>query len=333
MSGANTHEVLQIDANTGKATSTMKALGGVRRRFHFLALVHCGGFGNFDYDMHFTRLGPSWSREFGVNEQGLNSFYIAWFIVYVGIFTAAVVNFKMFQNKEAFVHSLIKLFTASVSLAFVNILSELIHWGAYTRNGVGHPFVLVIGDICEIFASTSFILLLLLLAQGWAISSGLHNSNLQRRKFLIGFLSFFGLFKAIALLLKVFKSNSADVGIGNGVIVFWNCVLIFELIFAVFYVISLASTMKQETNPVKHRFMKLLFVFTLYIIATAATALISFLLDPWVREFLINFVAVLTLTFAQCAMLYLLWYTRSARYFELNSPTELVNDDLNYENF
>eukprot|EP00461_Guttulinopsis_vulgaris_P002029 UN02030 len=323
MSMGNPQKVFTVDANTGKAVVQLEALGGVRRRFHYASLVHCGGFGKFDYKLHFTRKASAWSREFGVNVAGLNTVYILFFCLYFFVAGGAAYNYKNFKDTKPFVHPIVKVFTVSVIASFVNIFLEMIHWCRFKDTGVRMPFIKFIADLGELVGAVSFLLLLMLLAQGWAVSSGASNTNLKRRTVVASVVLLYGVLKFISVCLNSFANDAALVGTANKVYVFYNILLVATLGFAAFYAVSLFQTTRMENNPVKRKFMLLLQVFSFYLLLTSLSAIISYAVDPWVRDMIVDLVALLSISVAHIGMLYLLWNSRASKYFELESPVEL----------
>lgn len=67
-------------------------------------------------------------------------------------------------------HPVTKLFTASLCIEFVSLWLILIHMFRYAINGVGNESIKTMGDIFDIFSRVSFMLILLLLAKGWAVT-------------------------------------------------------------------------------------------------------------------------------------------------------------------
>lgn len=67
-------------------------------------------------------------------------------------------------------HPVTKLFTASLCIEFISLWLILIHMIRYASNGVGNESIKIMGDIFDIFSRVSFMLILLLLAKGWAVT-------------------------------------------------------------------------------------------------------------------------------------------------------------------
>lgn len=67
-------------------------------------------------------------------------------------------------------HPVTKLFTFSLVLEFVSLILSLWHLVRFALTGVGNEVMRTTGDIFDIFSRTTFMLLLLLLAKGWAVT-------------------------------------------------------------------------------------------------------------------------------------------------------------------
>lgn len=67
-------------------------------------------------------------------------------------------------------HPITRLLTVALCLQFLAVVFTSIHFGVFALNGFGVAPMGYIGDVLEIFAQSLFMLLLLLLAMGWAIT-------------------------------------------------------------------------------------------------------------------------------------------------------------------
>lgn len=303
---------------------TLEAKGGVRRRFHYVAVRNCNGFGKFDYKLHFTREASSWSREFGVNELGLNSLYVFYFIFYILLVIANVFNFKKATTALTYKHPIYTFFNTMIVIAFVSTFLHFIHFVSFTSNGVGSPSLHLIGQVLDIAVHIAFILLLMLLAKGWAITK----SNLTQRKVILGFVGIFGFLYIIAFLVKRAAFNPASVdGLPQGVRVFYYLIISVGFVFALWYAYTAFSTYAAENNPIKRSFMmRLAILFFIYLLSIPLIGFLSALVDPWVRDIV---VAGFTLTCNSIGFLVLtllLWYSHATKYFEFDNPVELMSD-------
>merc|ERR1712154_195403 len=67
-------------------------------------------------------------------------------------------------------HQVIKLLTATWGLQLFAVIFHFADWIIFTETGEHEIFFPIIASLCEILASTVFLLLLLVLAQGWTVS-------------------------------------------------------------------------------------------------------------------------------------------------------------------
>ena len=106
----------------------------------------------------------------GVNERGLMTVYIIFTVLWalgLGLQLYAVVVLRRKQN----LHPLVKIYTVTVLLWFLFVFCNMIHWSVYQSDGNGVPAMQGVGRVGEALARATFVLLLLLIGQGWTIST------------------------------------------------------------------------------------------------------------------------------------------------------------------
>ena len=67
-------------------------------------------------------------------------------------------------------HPITRLLAAQLGVEFSALVIATVHHTIFSLDGYGVPWLDVMGDILEIFAQSLFMLLLLLLAMGWAVT-------------------------------------------------------------------------------------------------------------------------------------------------------------------
>jgi E3 ubiquitin-protein ligase DOA10 len=91
-------------------------------------------------------------------------------------------------NKEN-IHPIVKMLLVSMYLQLTAILFGVIHYAKYTEDGVGIPPFAAFSEAFQTAARLSFALMLILVAQGWTVTT-----NVVRNKnqviFLMGFFVF-----------------------------------------------------------------------------------------------------------------------------------------------
>ena len=67
-------------------------------------------------------------------------------------------------------HPVTRLLLVNLSCEVAALASTVSHHVVFSQNGVGVPFLETAGDLLEVLAQSLFMLLLLLLAMGWAVT-------------------------------------------------------------------------------------------------------------------------------------------------------------------
>lgn len=122
------------------------------------------------YDLHLVQGRPSRSDsnpltyEFSFDQQYILEMNLVFFCVYVLLVPLQLYAVRIQK------HPVTKLFTLSLVLEFVSLALILWHLVRFAAGGVGNDVLRTTGDILDIFSRTSFMLILLLLAKGWAVT-------------------------------------------------------------------------------------------------------------------------------------------------------------------
>lgn len=153
-------------------------------RSWFYGFARCnGGFTDASFRLHFQQSNENgWNREFGENESGMNTLYLAFFLFFSIVIVINCVGTYKLQQKLSYLHPLIKLFLIVLILEYLALFVLLIHYGSYASNGEGILILMKLGEVLEIVSRVCFMLLLLLLAKGWTIS----NETLTHKWAIIG---------------------------------------------------------------------------------------------------------------------------------------------------
>ena len=91
-------------------------------------------------------------------------------------------------------HPITKILTVCISAEFTGVAFNLIHVFIFAFNGIGAGWLKVIGNLLGMFSECLFVLLLLLIAKGWTITSMKLTSKY----------TFFGVWGVYALLNLIF---------------------------------------------------------------------------------------------------------------------------------
>jgi len=303
-----------------------------RPRFWYAVMLSCWGlnnqttyFGSTHYDLHFTQAqGTSWDIEFGVNEMGLNSLYLVAFLVYL-IFTTLHMYFaiyKRYKSENKFVHGLVKIYTGSLALQFFTVFFELIHYGTYGRDGQGVPGLDKFARVLDAFARVTFILLLLLLAQGWTI-----NRPDLRFRFII--LAAIGILTAFYVSLIIWDAAGRDPAstlyvydsVPGYLVITEVCIL------WLWFLVTVILSIRSETDKAKRcLFLTLAILYSLWFLVLPFIVLVALALSPWVREKVVTGFLVTAGMIGYCVLGSMLW---SDAFFAIKTPD--VNQHSTYD--
>lgn len=305
----------------------------IQPRFWYISMVACYRVGdpphcqwNYDpsldidieYDIWLVNGNP-YSRQqnpfeyqFSFDRQDTVEIYLTFLFLYVILFPVQV--YAACRQK----HLITRLFTLSLFLEPLGILLNVFHVLIFALDGQGIELLSILGDIMDIFSQTLFMLLLLLLAKGWAIT----NQTMTYKPVLFGVWS---TYLCVNILLYVWNKTEVDVIQDIDEYMTWPGILslVIRLSIMAWFLFELRSTMLYEHNKQKLQFFLhfgasslVWFVYLplLALIAIQVSALWRFKLMLGIT-YSVDFVAFAVMT-------NLLWPTRSEQYFHLTTETD-----------
>jgi hypothetical protein len=290
-----------------------------RPRFWYLVLVNCnGGYQDIHFRVTFTNvLSSHWNKQFGVNEQGLNSLYLVYFFVYtIFVMTHLYGVRKLSRETAAYVHPLIKIFTFAVLFQYLSVFSELIHLGLFVNDGIGVPAMAKFSTVMEAFARIFFIFLLILLAKGWTIST-----DEIRHRWAVLITVF--ITTVIYFSLVVWQFVGVDPASTLYIYASIPGILIVTLnaVIGLWYFITIAFTWKAEDEPHKRRlYLKLWVLYTCWFSVLPVIVVVGLRLDPWWCEKIVATFSLSVTTIAFFIMGFFLWPSRAELYFKIKTP-------------
>lgn len=210
-------------------------------------------------------------------------------------------------------HPVTKLFTCSLILEFGAICFNFLHTVKFAADGVGFTGLDVAGDILDIMSRTLFMLLLLLLAKGWAVT----RLELTYKPLVFGVWLAYGI---VHILLYVWNTTEVDIIEEIDEYQTWPGWLILTLRVAImsWFVLELRNTMMYEHNMAKLNFLLHFGASSLvWFVYLPVIALIALQISPlWRFKFLLG-ITYSADCLAFCVMTHLLWPTRSEQYLLL----------------
>ncbi|KAF5282263.1 hypothetical protein FQR65_LT14395 [Abscondita terminalis] len=221
-------------------------------------------------------------------------------------------------------HPVTRLFTASLLLDFVALCFILVHTLKFSLDGIGFPNLNMVGDILDILSRTLFMLLLLLLAKGWAVT----RLELTWKPLVFAIWLCYGV---VHILLYVWNLTEVDVIEDIDEYQTWPgwLIIVFRTLIMIWFIYELRITMLYEHNAQKLNFL----------LHFAASSLVWFIYLPILALIALHVSALWRLKlllgitysadcFAYCVMAHLLWPTRSEQYFLLAGSSTAELEEL-----
>lgn len=318
--------------STGEGNGNIKQK--MRPRFWFMALAHCKEGGSHElmpteYQTHWvnTQRGP-WGRELGANEAGLNTLYLCAFLVYIPFMVVHFYGVVQLSRKLEYVHPMVKLFAVVVFLQSVVVILNMLHWGHYKNNGKGIPILVVVADGVDLVVRTLFVLILMLISQGWTISG----DELTGKKQVLGMV---GSYFVISALILLWQFADFDPAATSPVLILQISIYLINFVWvglAVWFGMTIYKSFVQEDNPVKKTlYRNLAFVYFPWFFGLPAVSILTLMLSPWVAMKAYSTVSVLFSMFGFFVLSFLLWPSRAEEYFNISTPDVMQANIDTYE--
>jgi len=209
----------------------------------------------FKYDLEFVNFGYNWDQQFSFDEQGLVWMYLVFWVLFFLISLFNLRSIWVLVREKAF-HPIVRLEMLTLWLETVSLLFNFIHYATYASNGIGINGLKQLGDMLDMGAQIVFMLLLLLIAKGWAIS----RTQIAGPKLLIAFLSLL-LIGHITLLTweNVGRDRASTLFVYESVPGF--LLLVLRLFIFGWFLWELIHTFKEETDESKRKFYLIFGIF------------------------------------------------------------------------
>jgi len=307
-----------------RANPSYKIEQHARPRFWYTVIANChqaapGGFTGVKFTVHDlnTFNTGNWNTEFGVNDQGLNTLYVFYFIVYTLLVAANLLSMRQLSVKLQYLHPLVKLFASVLALQFVGVICRLIHYCTFVNNGRGVPGIERFGDVMDLLSKVAFVLFLMLLAKGWTIS----REEMTGRRFVASVVVTFLVFQLVILIWQIAGEDPASTDVDPTLFFLLNFLTALWFLFAFWFLVTIAASWKAEAVPAKKSFyFRLGALYTPWFLGLPFVALMVLVLDPWVRDKVVESLTLTISTLAYGVMSYLLWHARADQYFDISTP-------------
>jgi len=169
------NHVLVVDLSSeAKQTSTVKVNQHIRDRFWYFAFVNCGATIRevVRYKLHATNPHLGFQQEFGIDHLNLITIHVAFAAFFVG--TALGNQFLVKKHhSQSYDSALLRLLRFAISSSAVSSLLLAAHYWAFKMNGAGDERVRFMAMLSAAVSRATLILIGLLIAKGWSISTTL----------------------------------------------------------------------------------------------------------------------------------------------------------------
>jgi len=221
----------------------------IRPHFWFVAIADCNSKNlEFYYEIEFINGGGPWSRQFSFDEQGVPQMYLVFWLVFTLGFAIHLRGVWTLHKGAAF-HPIVQLLTLSIGIETISTFCFFIHFMVYKSDGIGSPGLRGLGEILGMVSQLIFMLLLVLLAKGWAIS----NREVSQKTVLIGMISVV-LFSYITMFIwdNVARDPASTLYIYESAPGF--IILVLRILILLYFLFCLKQTLSSEENSEKRKF-------------------------------------------------------------------------------
>jgi len=292
-----------------------------RPHFWFLAISNCGASSRleFQYEFEFLNSGGAWKRQFSYDEQGLVGMHLFFWLFFTMVFIVHLRGVWILFQSNAF-HPIVRLLTVTLLLETVSLFCLFVHYAIYASNGVGANGLHGLGELLDMCAQLVFMLLLILIAKGWAITRTLITGQklvlIMVSSFTIGYISLFtwqNVGMDHASTLYIYESVP-------GIIL-----LVLRVFTLGWFLWELRTTYLQETDSNKRRFY-LMFggAYTVWFLMLVIIVLIALIIPAWDRAKVVIGMSLCNNCLGFCLLAFLLWPSRAMKYFQIVQKEDLL---------
>lgn len=299
----------------------------IRPRTWWFVLANCGDpFGHLHWELKMKNLNAHvLNKEFGVGEYNLPVIYLFALFAVAGItafhFQGIYFSPPEDMTEEALAnfrsHFLVRLFGYSLIALTAALFMKEFHLMVYAFDGKGNPFFDHIHDLADVAAKLTLSLLLMLMANGWTISS----VRIKEREKILIALACFGSLYVLLLITKFYMRDSWLVYVPGTLSMFLNLLTFSWCTLAGWFLYTILQTYQAEYKDNKKQlYMVLAVIYTVWLASEPVGVLLVEWLDPWVRDKIVVMVTSFTTTLAYGYMAWVMSPVRASEYFILDTP-------------
>jgi hypothetical protein len=263
-----------------------------RPRFWYVVLANCKQIDGVLYNLIFSNVNDSfWNREFGVNEQGINTTYAVFTFILLGLviahmyglqvqWTAMNSNFAAeLISGFASLPALHRTFTAGLLIFLAATILESLHLALYCINGFGSPMLHLFAFLMRLACQMLIMFLLLLLASGWSVST----ENIEHRVRIGSIFSTLGVLYLVLFFWAAARDRASTLYIYDS-LPGYTLAAVNAAVGGLFIHWLFESRDQEQDEGKKTFYYRLGVSYAWWFLSTALVIVVASVLDPWVRE-------------------------------------------------
>jgi len=301
----------------------------IRPHIWYVVLLNCPS-GNttesqqldITYSLHFI---DQDGDEVGYDEQGLLALNVVYFVFFilVGAFHGVAV---FFLYRKGVAHPIVLILAGVILLLIFSLFFVIIHWGAYSSNGVGANGCRAFGQLLMGFANIVFAMLLIAIASGWAITY--HDLP---RKFVILIIG--AVYLVVYIILFAIITATGQTAASTQFVYAHGALLGFVVIYILlcwigvwgYFAYCLYMTWREEAQFDKRLFYLVFGIgCTCWFILPALFNFISMAIAEWYRPRVVDAFQLTATFIGVVALVVLLWPSRVEKYFRISSSGDIA---------
>jgi len=298
------------------STHTITIHQHIRPRWWWLYLANCDDekAPDLDFEVHFKQNTTAWLEvEVGSNDQGLAVMYSVYLGVYLLLFGLQLYAYYVYTIQQ-YIHQVIKLLTATMGLQLFSVIFRWTDWIIFTESGEHEIFFPIIASLCEILASTVFLLLLLVLAQGWTVS----RFEVMYPKSLLAACVTSAVVSCVLYIWQLVGLDEQTTTYMYNTVPQYIYGSLFIIIGVAFVAQCVISHRNEPLASKKNLYVLLALFFSGWFLWPLLRILVGDTFNPWVRDVAIQSISMTLNTITYFAMMLLMWPTWAHQYFNLS---------------
>ncbi|XP_022326202.1 transmembrane protein 145-like [Crassostrea virginica] len=239
---------------------------------------------NISFRFHMTNGDDMWHREFSADELYILPTDIAFLVLYFFVTMVSMIFAIILYSRQMF-HVTYKIYLCSLLIWWFHLLLWCIAYGRYSTYGYKETGTERAARVFAALSSLLFMLMLLLMADGYTIIKG----RMKSRTTII-FSVFFTLYVISYATLFIVEANTFDPGKVLYIYEYWPgyALIALRLLAWVFFVVYLFLTLKKHKKRGKF-YYPLFIIYTIWFWAGPIAIIIGmYAIRQWAREKIVN---------------------------------------------